>query len=252
MRDLAGSALPTREAFVSVCGHETAVVPGQGGVFCRRAFPLAPILPVRSLWLSPTPIAERGRHSGGRRALSRRYLKPGFGRLRCSRRGWLCAFAASWTRYLNSVSAAGPVQVPLVAAVFRTKRLLHERCSATCPRRRRPGQARRRQGRLQITVMIVGGCPGGGRATSPDRGILWRVVGGGARSRPSLIVSGCSFHVWPPVLVAISGRLRWCPPPAWCVLPVGAGCPRGCSGRPPRRRRSRSGLRWRAAGAGRG
>ena len=31
----------------------------------------------------------------------------------------------------------------LVAAVFRTKRLLREHCLATCPRRRRPGQARR-------------------------------------------------------------------------------------------------------------
>ena len=40
----------------------------------------------------------------------------------------------------------------LVAAVFRTKRLWRERCSATCQRRRRPGQARRRQGRLQITA----------------------------------------------------------------------------------------------------
>ena len=38
-----------------------------------------------------------------------------------------------------------------VAAVFRTKPLLRERRLATCHRRRRPGQARRRQGRLQIT-----------------------------------------------------------------------------------------------------
>ena len=41
---------------------------------------------------------------------------------------------------------------PLVAAVFRTKRLLREGCSATCPRRRRPGQARHTQGGLQITA----------------------------------------------------------------------------------------------------
>src|SRR5271170_6371032 len=44
----------------------------------------------------------------------------------------------------------------LVAAVFRTKRLLRERCSATCLRRRRPGQARRRRGRLQITADMDG------------------------------------------------------------------------------------------------
>jgi hypothetical protein len=37
---------------------------------------------------------------------------------------------------------------PLVLAVFRTNRLLCERCSATCQRRRCPGQARHRQGRL--------------------------------------------------------------------------------------------------------
>jgi hypothetical protein len=49
---------------------------------------------------------------------------------------------------------------PLVAAVFRTNRLLRERCSATCQRRRRPGQARHRQGRLQIAAV--------------RRGRLWR------------------------------------------------------------------------------
>ena len=45
---------------------------------------------------------------------------------------------------------------PLVAAVFRTNRLLRERCAATCQRRGRPGQARRRQGRLQITADMDG------------------------------------------------------------------------------------------------
>jgi len=40
---------------------------------------------------------------------------------------------------------------PLVGAVFRTNWLPHERYAATCLRRRRPGQARRRQGKLQIT-----------------------------------------------------------------------------------------------------
>ena len=43
---------------------------------------------------------------------------------------------------------------PLFAAVFRIKRLLREHCSATCQRRRRPGQARRRQRRLQITAVL--------------------------------------------------------------------------------------------------
>src|SRR5262249_31735082 len=45
---------------------------------------------------------------------------------------------------------------PLVAAVFRTNRRLRERYSATCLRRRRPGQARRRQGGLQITADMGG------------------------------------------------------------------------------------------------
>ncbi len=43
---------------------------------------------------------------------------------------------------------------PLVADAFRTKRLLGEHCSATCPRRRRPGQARHTQGGLQITAVL--------------------------------------------------------------------------------------------------
>jgi hypothetical protein len=38
----------------------------------------------------------------------------------------------------------------------RAKRLLREHCSATCQRRRRPGQARHRQGRLQITAVTRG------------------------------------------------------------------------------------------------
>src|SRR6201987_2610808 len=49
----------------------------------------------------------------------------------------------------------------LFAAVFRTKWLLRERCAATCLPRRRPGQAQRRQGRLQITAVR--------RAKSGDR-----------------------------------------------------------------------------------
>jgi hypothetical protein len=41
VRDLGGRALPAREAFVSVFGHKTAVVPGQGRVSCLRIVPLA-------------------------------------------------------------------------------------------------------------------------------------------------------------------------------------------------------------------
>src|ERR1022692_4693765 len=58
-------------------------------------------------------------------------------------------------RQWYSVSAADPGANPFVAAVFRTKRLLRERCSATCPRRRRPGQVRHTQGGLQITADLA-------------------------------------------------------------------------------------------------
>jgi hypothetical protein len=68
--------------------------------------------------------------------------------------GVLCAFPAWWTRYLDSRLRRTPGTNPLFAAVFRIKRLWCERCSATCQRRRRPGQARRRQGRLQITAVM--------------------------------------------------------------------------------------------------
>ena len=38
---------------------------------------------------------------------------PNLGVFAVSAAGVLCAFPAWWTRYLDSVSAAGPVQVPL-------------------------------------------------------------------------------------------------------------------------------------------
>jgi hypothetical protein len=88
---------------------------------------------------------------------------------------------------------------PLVAAVFRTKRLQRERCSATCQRRRRPGQARRRQGRLQITAdlfvpdtrrvgqwrradRVIRGCLAAGQGA---RGENLRPCGSSASDKPS-------------------------------------------------------------------
>jgi hypothetical protein len=47
------------------------------------------------------------------------------------------------------------VQITLCAAVY-TKWLLRERCSATCQRRRPPGQVRHTQGGLQITAALRG------------------------------------------------------------------------------------------------
>jgi hypothetical protein len=91
-------------------------------------------------------------------------------------------FAAWWTRYLHSVFAADPAQIPLSLLFFRTKWLLSERCSATCPRRRRPGQVRHRQGRLQITA-VLRGCrlDGGHDARRPVLGILCAHEPGGDR-----------------------------------------------------------------------
>jgi hypothetical protein len=62
-----------------------------------------------------------------RRTHRRRFLSPGFGCPCCSRRGLSrVLFAAWWTGYLNSASAAEPCANYLVAAVFRTKQLLRE------------------------------------------------------------------------------------------------------------------------------
>jgi hypothetical protein len=64
----------------------------------------------------------------------------------------LCAFCCLVDALPGQCLRRKPGTNPLVAAVFRTNRLLREHCSATCQRRRRPGQARHRQGRLQITA----------------------------------------------------------------------------------------------------
>jgi hypothetical protein len=74
---------------------------------------------------SSTPVATEG-------ARSRRYLQPVFGCLRCSRRRGIVCFCRG------------------------TKRLLRERCSATCLRRRRSGQVRRGHGGLEITAVRRG------------------------------------------------------------------------------------------------
>ena len=77
---------------------------------------------------------------------------PDLGVLAVAAAGVLCAFPcvvdALPARRLRRRTRASP----LVAAIFRTKWLQFERWAATCLRRRRPGQARRRQGRLQIRV----------------------------------------------------------------------------------------------------
>ncbi len=79
------------------------------------------------------------------------YLESESGCLRCKGRGCFVCFSLHGGRITWTVSPPQAGTNPLVAAAFRTNRLLRERCSATCQRRRRPGQARHGQGRLQIT-----------------------------------------------------------------------------------------------------
>jgi hypothetical protein len=87
------------------------------------------------------------------RARSRRYLESLSGCLRSSRRAF-CVFFRVVGALPGQCLRRRTLDYPLVAAVFRTKRLPCERCSATCHRRRCPGQARRGQGRLQITAVV--------------------------------------------------------------------------------------------------
>ena len=70
---------------------------------------------------------------------------PEFGVFAVAAAGVLCFFLRGG-RVICTVSPPQARHEFLVAAVFRTKRLLRERCSATCQRRRPPGQARHRRG----------------------------------------------------------------------------------------------------------
>jgi hypothetical protein len=114
---------------------------------------------------SGRPIPVRYRQLRGRRQRddhrdartpTRRYLQPNLGVLAVAAAGVLCAFCCVVDALSEQCLRRRPSTNPLVAAVFRTRRLLRERCSATCPRRRRPGQVRHTQGGLQITADL---CP---------------------------------------------------------------------------------------------
>ncbi len=150
---------------------------------------------------------------------------------------------------------------PLVAAVFRTKRLWLERCSATCQRRRRPGQARRGQGRLQITAVLRGrshlGARWLGSADQVDRARRHFPLGLG-EDRPLCVILVASIPVVPvPCLrggrvrgvwhsgVLFRRRVGWggsghrCPGYHGGTAVAGAGWSR--SGRPARARPARAG-----------
>ena len=80
---------------------------------------------------------------------------PDLGVLAVAAPGVLCAFSCVVDALPEQCLRRRPGADLLVAAVFRTNWLQRERCSATCLRRRRPAQARRRQGRLQITAAMA-------------------------------------------------------------------------------------------------
>src|SRR5215510_3851087 len=79
---------------------------------------------------------------------------PDLGVLAVAAAGVLCAFPCVVDALPAQCLRRRARTSSLVAANFRTKWLLRERCAATCLRRRRPGQARRRQGRLQIIAVM--------------------------------------------------------------------------------------------------
>ena len=60
--------------------------------------------------------------------------------------GVLCAFAWAVNALSEQCLRRRARAKPLFGAAFRTRWLLSARCAVTCHRRRRPGQARRRQG----------------------------------------------------------------------------------------------------------
>jgi hypothetical protein len=105
-------------------------------------------------------VTERSYRSrwrvGAKGARSAVISTPDLGVLAVPAAGVLCAFCCVVDTLPEQCLRRRPRANPLVAAVFRTKRLLRERCSATCPRRRRPGQVRHTQGGLQITADMRG------------------------------------------------------------------------------------------------
>jgi hypothetical protein len=115
-------------------------------------------LPGASIFLFRITLSDEG--GQGERTRTRRYLESESGCLRCKRRGCFVCISCVVDALPGQCLRRAPGANPLVAAVFKTKRLRRERSAATCQRRRRPGQARRRQGRLQITpVRYVSGMP---------------------------------------------------------------------------------------------
>jgi hypothetical protein len=91
---------------------------------------------------------------------------PDLGVLAVAAAGVLCAFCSAGNALSEHCLRRRSRSSRLVVDDFRTKWRRRERCSATCLRRRRPGQVRNRQRGLQITADMHddlgrrGGCSG--------------------------------------------------------------------------------------------
>jgi hypothetical protein len=94
-------------------------------------------------WLAP--LLDHCRYGGPGRPGIGRYLESEPGCLPCSRRGCFVRCSCLVDALPEELLRRRPRANPFVAAVFRIKWLLRERCSATCQRRRPPGQARHRR-----------------------------------------------------------------------------------------------------------
>src|ERR1035441_5107282 len=97
-------------------------------------------------------VMQKARQNARRAAV---ISTPDLGVLAVAAAGVLYAFCCVVDTLPEQCLCRRPRANRLVAAVFRTKRLLREHCSATCPRRRRPGQVRHTQGGLQITADLA-------------------------------------------------------------------------------------------------
>jgi hypothetical protein len=110
-------------------------------------------LPLRAVPWSRPSLQRVAEGSGGNARSAAVISSPNLGVLAVAAAGVLCAFCCVVDTLPEQCLCRGPRANPLVAAVLRTKRLLREHCSATCPRRRLPGQVRHTQGGLQITAV---------------------------------------------------------------------------------------------------
>jgi hypothetical protein len=150
--------LPARRSPLRQCLHgtETAARHPVATPRIRQAIPCRQTArPARQAKTALATVYQRVtlcHQSGWRVRVTAVISSPDLGVLAVAAVGVLCAFCCVVGTLPEQCLRRRPRANPLVAAVFRTEQLLRERCSATCPRRRRPGQVRHTQGGLQISA----------------------------------------------------------------------------------------------------